>query len=100
MYLPTTRILFALLLCMAAPVYTQTLTTGDVAGIIADGTGAVVPNATVTLKYADTNEIRTTVTNSGGQYRFSLLKPGAYTISAATAGLKSGTAKLDVSVGQ
>uniref|UniRef100_Q01XQ1 Cna B domain protein n=1 Tax=Solibacter usitatus (strain Ellin6076) TaxID=234267 RepID=Q01XQ1_SOLUE len=102
MYLPTTRIvsLCALLLCLAAPTYTQTLTTGDVAGIIADGTGAVVPNATVTLKYADTNETRTSVTNSAGQYRFSLLKPGAYTISAATAGLKSGTAKIDVSVGQ
>src|SRR5437899_3109241 len=106
MHLPTTRNWFVnsslcvLLLCFAAPAYTQTLTTGDVAGIVADGTGAVVPNATVTLKYADTNDTRTALTNSAGQYRFSLLRPGAYTISAVTAGLKSGTAKIEVSVGQ
>ncbi len=106
MHLPATRKLFvftflcALLLSLAAPAHSQTLTTGDVAGVISDGTGAVVPNATVTLKYADTNETRTALTNSAGQYRFSLLTPGSYSISAVTAGLKSGIAKLDVAVGQ
>jgi hypothetical protein len=106
MHRPATRKLFvfpflcALLLSLGAPAHSQTLTTGDVAGVVADGTGAVVPNATVTLKYADTNETRTALTNSAGQYRFSLLTPGSYSISAATAGLKSGTTKLDVAVGQ
>ena len=92
--------LAVLALCLALPAFTQTLTTGDVAGVITDASGAVVPNATVTLKYPDTNETRTALSNSAGQYRFSLLKPGAYTISAQTPGLKSGLAKLDVSVGQ
>jgi hypothetical protein len=71
-----------------------------VAGPSVEGSGAVVPHAPVTLKDADTNETRTALTNSAGQYRFSLLKPGSYAISAATPGLKSGVAKLDVSVGQ
>jgi hypothetical protein len=84
----------------ALPAHSQTITTGDVAGTITDSTGAVVPNATVTLKYSDTNDSRTAVTNTVGQYRFSLLKPGEYTISAQTSGLKSGTSKIAVAVGQ
>src|SRR4051794_40553327 len=96
MHLP--RLLCALLLSL--PAFSQTLTTGDVAGEVVDGTGAVVPNATVTLKYTDTNQTRATVTNSAGQYRFSLLTPGDYTISAQTSGLRSSTAKLVLGVGQ
>jgi hypothetical protein len=89
----------ALLLC-ALPGFTQTLTTGDVGGSVTDATGAVVPNATVTLKSGGTGDTRTAMSNSAGQYRFSLLSPGEYTLSAATPGLKSGATKLNVLVGQ
>jgi hypothetical protein len=60
----------------------------------------VVPNATVTVHFAATNEARTALTNNSGQYRFSLLQPGEYTVSASTAGLKSGTTKIAINVGQ
>jgi hypothetical protein len=91
---------FALALVCPLPAISQTITTGDLAGTVTDASGAVVPNATVTITFADTNETRGAVTNSAGQYRFSLLKPGAYTISAATAGLKSGMLKTNINVGQ
>lgn len=78
----------------------QTLTTGDVAGVVKDATGAVVPNATITLNDTDTGELRTAVTGQAGDYRFSLLKPGNYTISAAATGLKSNAQKFPVQVGQ
>ncbi len=82
-------------------VHAQTITTGDIAGVIADPTGAVVPNATVTLKSLDTGETRTVSTNDSGAYRISLLKPGSYMISAQSAGLKTVVlAKVQVSVGQ
>ena len=35
-------------------VHAQTLTTGDITGILADPTGAVIPGATVTLRGVDT----------------------------------------------
>jgi hypothetical protein len=89
----------ALLLC-ALPAFTQTLTTGDIGGTVSDATGAVVPNSTVTLKSAATGDTRTAMSNSAGQYRFSLLQPGDYTISATTPGLKSGVTKVSVLVGQ
>jgi len=78
----------------------QTLTTGDVAGVVKDPSGAVVPAATVTLKSAESGESRTEVTNGSGQYRFSLLKPGGYTIPAQTAALKAAPEKLNAMVGQ
>ncbi|HXK05581.1 MAG TPA: carboxypeptidase regulatory-like domain-containing protein [Verrucomicrobiae bacterium] len=82
------------------PSFAQTLTTGDVGGTVTDSTGAIVPNATVTLKSTATNDTRSAVTNSSGEYRFSLLSPGEYTLSAATAGMKSGTTRLNILVGQ
>ncbi|MDR3702897.1 MAG: carboxypeptidase-like regulatory domain-containing protein, partial [Candidatus Sulfopaludibacter sp.] len=90
----------AVLLSLAPLAFGQTLTTGDVSGVITDSTGAVVPGATVTIKSVDTNELRTTVSGDSGQYRLSLLRPGEYTISAQTAALKSNTSRFAVSVGQ
>src|SRR4051812_13566568 len=95
-----TRAHLALFMLFAASsAFAQTLTTGDVAGMVTDATGAIVPGAAVTIKSVDTNEIRTAVANDSGQYRFSLLRPGAYTISAQTSGLKSNSSKYAVAVG-
>jgi hypothetical protein len=93
-------VLLAVAFLCALPAFSQTITTGDITGVVSDSTGAIVPNATVTLKFAATNETRSTTSNTAGQYRFSLLAPGEYTISGATAGLKSGTARINVNVGQ
>ncbi|HEX3877781.1 MAG TPA: carboxypeptidase-like regulatory domain-containing protein, partial [Bryobacteraceae bacterium] len=54
----------------------QTMTTGDVTGLVTDATGAGVPSAVVTIKNVDTNEARTANSDGTGRYRFSLLKPG------------------------
>jgi hypothetical protein len=97
--------LFAALLVAAIFLMTplaigQTITTGDVVGVITDTSGAVVPGATVTLKSVDTGETRTDTANSQGQYRFALLKPGDYIISASTSGLKSNNTRVTLLVGQ
>src|SRR5215472_15869072 len=56
----------------------QTAGTGALAGTVTDSTGAVVPNATVTLTNADTGQVRTEKTASDGTYKFNLLPPGSY----------------------
>jgi len=76
------------------------MTTGDIVGIVTDSSGAVVPNATITVKLTATNETRTVTTNSVGQYRFSLMQPGDYTVSGEATGLKSKTEKLTLLAGQ
>ncbi len=93
--------LFAALLMLWAPAaFTQTMTTGDIVGTVTDASGAVVPGAKVTIHFADTNESHSVVTNSTGQYRFSLLQPGDYTVTGEAPGLKSNTEKFTLLVGQ
>jgi len=66
----------------------------DAMGDLADASGAVVPNAKVTAKFADTNETHTETANGSGQYRFSLMQPGDYFVSGESTGLKSKTEKF------
>ena len=84
-----TACLFAALTMLWAPAaFSQTMTTGDIVGTVTDASSAVVPGAKVTIHFADTNESHSAVTNSTGQYRFSLLQPGEYTVTAEATGLE------------
>jgi hypothetical protein len=87
-------------LALVGVVAGQSLLTGDVAGLVADPTGAAVPGATVTLKSVDTGAVQTQASNSSGEYRFKLLKPGHYTVTAAETGLQTTEVPIDVEVGQ
>ncbi len=78
----------------------QSLTTGDITGNITDATGAVIPNATVILKSLDTGATQTTTTNSSGDYRFRLLKPGRYSVSVTQTGFQKAERTVELQVGQ
>ena len=67
----------------------QSAGTGALTGTVSDATGAVVPNATVTLTSTDTNQVRNTVTGADGVYKFSLLQPGTYRVRIVAVGFKS-----------
>ncbi len=58
---------------------------GVITGTVTDPTGAVVPNATVTITNAGTNASQTTTTGSDGSYRFSLVPPGTYSLEIKAA---------------
>ncbi len=76
------------------------LTTADIIGTVTDSTGAVVPNADVTLTNLGTNEKRTTLSNSSGGYSFALLPVGHYSITVkATSFATSVTNDLSVEAG-
>ncbi len=92
---------FFAVLCLLAPLsFSQTITTGDVVGVVTDTSGAIVPGATVTIKSLETNETRSTTSNEQGEYRFPLMKPGEYVVSASTPGLKSNNTRFTLLVGQ
>ncbi|MGI4757897.1 MAG: carboxypeptidase regulatory-like domain-containing protein [Janthinobacterium lividum] len=61
---------------------------GAIAGIAKDASGAVIPNATVTIKGEQTGETRTLTTGADGSFRADALSPEAYTISATGAGFQ------------
>jgi len=90
----------ALLLVMASCTFSQSITTADAVGVITDSSGAIVPGATVTIKSTESGETRTVTTNDQGQYRFPLMKPGEYVLTASSKGLKSNITKITLLVGQ
>src|SRR3989449_6361543 len=75
--------------------------TGELTGLVADPSGAVVANAQVTLTNSATGDKRTTVTTPAGVYRFSALPiVGTYTLEIASKGFKAvKIANLVMSVG-
>jgi hypothetical protein len=53
---------------------------GAITGVVEDSSGAVVPNAQVTVKNTDTGLVLQGTTNGSGFYVFSPLKIGNYTV--------------------
>ncbi|HET8667882.1 MAG TPA: carboxypeptidase regulatory-like domain-containing protein, partial [Terriglobales bacterium] len=81
-------ITLALILVLASSGWAQEIT-GTIVGTVKDPTGAVVPNATVTITNTDKNVvIRTVQTNASGDYVAPLLPIGHYSISAAAGGFQ------------
>lgn len=93
-------VVFSLNLVFSAALFGQSSISGDIAGTISDPSGAVVPAAKVDLKSIDTGATQSSATNQNGQYRFSLLKPGRYSVSINLAGFQTAERVVDVNVGQ
>lgn len=65
------------------------LTTADIGGAVTDATGAIVPNAKVVLTNKGTREQRTATTNSAGEYDFTFLQPGHYSVQITQSGFST-----------
>jgi hypothetical protein len=75
------------LLALAVPSEsTGQTTTGSVYGTVADPTGAVIPDASVTIKNTGTNESMVAKSNSAGAFVFPVVVPGTYSATAVKAG--------------
>ena len=77
------------LLFSAAPHSLAQATTGEVTGTVTDNTGATIPNAAVTLTNLGTNERRTARTGGSGDYTFSQLGPGTYSLQVSESGFNT-----------
>lgn len=72
---------------------------GTIAGAVRDTTGAVVPDAQVTITNKATNAARTTTSNTNGEYQVPLLQPGLYGVSVSKSGFQTFNATIEVAVG-
>jgi hypothetical protein len=80
---------FAFLILLALPNMVRAqVGAADVLGIVTDPSGAVVVNATVTVKNLGTSAIRTVNTDERGGYTFTLLPNGSYTLQVEAPGFK------------
>ena len=89
--------LLALLLAVmvvlgSAPVVGQVLT-GSLSGIVADKSGAVIPNAKVTMTNELSGDNRRTTTNAEGYFTIAGVLPGSYTVTIEQSGFS--TAKVE-----
>src|SRR3977135_3863881 len=56
-------------------------TTGSINGKVADSSGGVLPGVTVTATSPSMMGVQSSVTDTGGNYRFPALPPGTYTVT-------------------
>ena len=91
-----TAALLAVILCGSIS-YAQ-VTTANILGTVTDTSGAVVPNAKVTITNAGTQLVRAMETGAGGDYAFNLVEPGRYVLRIEVRGFKTFVAS-SVSVG-
>src|ERR1700722_18924413 len=78
----------SLLLLFTSAAFAQ-LTSADILGTVTDASGAVVPGANITLTNLGTNEKRIGQSNSSGDYSFTLLPVGHYSITVKVSGFKA-----------
>jgi hypothetical protein len=71
------------LVCTAA--YSQS-DVGSISGFVRDKSGAVVPNATVTVKNEGTNEAHTVTADASGHYSVPNLAPATYSVTTESKG--------------
>ncbi|MGO8720877.1 MAG: carboxypeptidase regulatory-like domain-containing protein [Acidobacteriaceae bacterium] len=55
-------------------------------GVVTDPSGGVLPGATVTITREATGQVLTTTTNARGEYQFSQLNPGTWTVTVRATG--------------
>jgi hypothetical protein len=77
--------LFAMVLLVAVGAFAQTSTSGAIAGTVRQG-GTALPGVTVEVRSAALQGVRTVVTDAGGNFRFTLLPPGSYNLTATLSG--------------
>jgi hypothetical protein len=77
----------ALIALLAVPVAAQD--TGSISGVVVDNQDQVVPGATVTLANERTLSVRSTTTNTRGEFAFQAVPPGIYSAKIELSGFRT-----------
>ena len=73
--------------------------TADIVGRVTDTSGGVLPGATVTVENIGTKGVRTAVTSDTGDYVFTLLPIGTYTVKIDLQGFSAQTSRVVLTSG-
>ncbi|MGB8012006.1 MAG: carboxypeptidase regulatory-like domain-containing protein [Terriglobales bacterium] len=85
-------LLIGVLVALVAISAAQSATTGQIAGVVKDPSGALVSGAKVTLT-SSAGIARETTTGTDGHYIYPLLPPGSYTVKIEAPGFQTFTAQ-------
>jgi hypothetical protein len=89
----------ALSLCLGVGAFAQSVTAGDISGAVTDSSGAIIPNASITVTNPATGATKTVTSGAAGEYRVSLLSPGSYKVTATAAGFSTISTIVTVAAG-
>ena len=87
--LPTVLFSIVVILVSGLSVWAQGNYRAQLRGVVSDATGAVVPNATVTIRNIGTNISSAAHTDDKGSYYFTGLLPTTYDVKAEASGFRS-----------
>ena len=79
---------FLTLVVLVSPCFSQNASTGAIAGIVRDPSGAVVAKAQVTAVNVANGDKRSTASKANGEFSLPLLPPGRYRVDVNAAGFK------------
>jgi hypothetical protein len=85
----TLGLVLIVLLLAAVPSAMAQKTTGTITGVVTDSTGAMLPDAKVTISSVTTGATRTAETNAEGAFSFPELNPGMYNVRVSKQGFKA-----------
>ena len=95
------RLALACWLAAAGAAHAQTaVASATVTGTVLDPTGAVVADASVSLRNHDTNQVIEAVSDRRGQYRFVSVPVGDYHLSVSVPGFMTANVNLSLGIGQ
>ena len=82
-------LLAVIFLVSASSAFAQLAGNGAISGTVTDPSGAVIPNATITVVAADTNQTTIRQSTSAGDYDVTPLPPGNYKVSVQAPGFET-----------
>jgi hypothetical protein len=82
------RYILLTLLIVSAPCLLAQVATGRITGTVTDPSGAIIPNATVTLIDNATTVSQSVRSGASGDYVFEAVNPGVYTLKAEAPGFQ------------
>jgi hypothetical protein len=96
---PFLSLILLLALALSNSLNAQNATSGGLTGVVTDPSNSLVPDATVELKDNAKGIIQTKGTNAVGEYSYSFVAPGNYTLTVTHPGFQTATQTFDVSLG-
>jgi len=92
-------VLLLLAVCGCQKLNAQTTTSGALAGVVADQSNALLPDADVEIRDNAKGTTKSTKTDREGVYRFFFLAPATYTLTVTRAGFREEKRTVDVLLG-